>query len=212
MSYHLLLFLQPRDERLADFQQWRKGIFAARQNITCSLFLNAVDAISGTNKYQCMNVYNFADSGSFADAQIEKELQSRSASNYLSTFHWQIYTPISELRPSLRFPATVVTVGMTVSLSSNVGEELDQWYEQEHMPALATVPGWQAGTRLRLLRASEENSEYAAPYLAIHEWGEPNEMGSESWKKAVFTPWTKRISELQSAPTHRRVWTCVWNS
>jgi hypothetical protein len=216
-NYYLLLFLQPRKTRTSEFSQWRREIFSMLPEITPHMYLDAVDdPDTGPNKYRHVNVYRLTESTSPpADSQIETQiLYLHSGNYYLSAFHWHIYSSIAETRLTELLSAhTVVTVGITIPTTD--AAELDRWYAQEHMPALATVRGWQAGTRLQLLTASsssppEKDVEYAAPYLAMHEWAERNELGGETWKEAVFTPWSERImTELQSAPVHRRVWARV---
>jgi len=211
MPDYLLLFLQPRDHQNPDSLQWRKEIFPMRPNIAPYLYLDAVDPITETNQYRHLNIYRLTGSAPLEDTQIEQHLQKHTASTHLLTFHWQLYSFITETRQSSLLAATVVTVGITIPLDPTSHHELDQWYAKEHMPALATVSGWQAGIRLQLLRTSDGRAGRAAPspFLAIHEWHEPNEMGGESWRKAVLTPWSERILELQTAPMERRVWKCV---
>lgn len=210
MPGHILLFLRPRDDQVARFQQWRKGIFYNHTNIVPHLYLDAIDMITEAYIYPYVNIYRFLDSAALVASQIEQQLHSDSAKVHLSTFHWQLYSTTAETRSSSRPAATVVAVGLTIPTDPVSHRELNEWYTEEHVPALATVPGWQAAIRLQLLQASTKDAaEYAAPYLAIHEWGEPNELGQESWKKANSTPGIARISDLQTAPIHRRVWKSV---
>lgn len=205
MPSYLLLFLQPQDSYRDEFQKWRKELSTSNLDITNRLYLDAVD-VTETAQYRYVNVYRLANSEGPSDSQIEAHIRPHLSDKRLEDYHWQHYGSVTELRESSLQTTTVVTVGMTIPPDAASQDELDRWYTEEHIPGLATVPGWQASIRLRLLSKCDKDAEFAAPHLAMHEWSEPNELGGEAWKKAVFTPWTEKISRLQSAPMHRRVW------
>lgn len=209
MPGYILLFLQPRNDQTTRFLHWRKEIFSSRADMSHYLYLDAVGPVTELEPYRHMNVYRLEGSLPSTTSDMEEHLESSYANSHLSKFHIQIYNCLAEIRQSPLPAATVVTVGMTIPTDLSSHQKLDQWYTQEHIPGLATVPGWQAGIRLQLLHASDTDAEYAAPYLAIHEWAEPNGLGGEVWKKACFTPWTERITELQTAPIYRRSWKSV---
>ncbi len=67
--------------------------------------------------------------------------------------------------------------------------EFNKWYDEEHLPALAAVPGTLAARR------------YVAPvgattthrYLAIYHLESPDVTKTDAWKKAVETPWTLKV-------------------
>lgn len=206
MATYLLLLLEPRHDESTTFQKWRKEVLFASLEFTSSLYLDAVDTVSPTNIYRHINIYRFNKDALPTNSSIERHLKSNLRDGPLASYHWQLHRYINEVRQSQLTTATVITVGMTIPQEADADQELNQWYDKEHIPGLATVPGWLAGTRLQLMHASDSNVEWVAPYVAIHEWGDPNELGGDMWKKAVMTPWTERISELQTAPMHRRVW------
>lgn len=214
MTAYLLLFLDPHVDHRAKFSQWRREIFSKWSEISPdTMYLDAAGTITDSDKYHHINLYTFNNFPPPSASQIEAQLQSHSPSTSLSAFHWQLYNSISEARqPFENTAATLVTVGMTIARDETSHRELNEWYSKEHIPALAAVPGWQASIRLQLSllhNNPDKHAEYIAlqpPYLAIHQWSEPNGLGGEAWKKAVFTPWSKRISELQTAPVQRRVW------
>jgi hypothetical protein len=209
MEDYLLLFLKPGDDQETGFSQWRKEIFSGRLDINEFLLLDSDDTLGDGKKYRHLNIYRLTDLSSLTGLEIDEYMQTNSAYNYLSTYHWQLYSSIAEVRQSPLSAVTVVTVGITIPTDPESHQKLDEWYTQEHIPSLAAVPGWQAGIRLQLTDRSGKDAEYATPYLAIHEWAEPNGLGGDIWKKAVFTPWSERIMKLQTAPVHRRVWRCV---
>ncbi|KFY23349.1 hypothetical protein V491_02586 [Pseudogymnoascus sp. VKM F-3775] len=206
MATYILLLLEPRQGELLTFQKWRKEVLFASLEFRSSLYLDAVDIVSSTNIYRHANIYQLNNDTLLTHTDIEKHLQSYLRDGPLASYHWQLHSYINGLRQSELTAATVITVGMTIPQEADADQKLNQWYDEEHIPGLATVPGWLAGTRLKLVHASDPNVEWVAPYVAIHEWGDPNDLGGDMWKKAVMTPWTEKISELQTAPMHRRVW------
>ncbi|HLF76445.1 MAG TPA: hypothetical protein VJB57_03055 [Dehalococcoidia bacterium] len=64
--------------------------------------------------------------------------------------------------------------------------ELNQWYDNEHLAALAGVPGCRGARRYR--------SSHAVPkYLAVYEIASPDLPDSAVWRKAADTPWTLKL-------------------
>jgi hypothetical protein len=64
--------------------------------------------------------------------------------------------------------------------------EFDEWYNSEHLPALAGVPGV---LRARRYRGSGATQRYAA----IYHFADPDVPNSAAWKTAAGTPWTERM-------------------
>ncbi len=69
-------------------------------------------------------------------------------------------------------------------------KDFNAWYDQEHVPALAAVPGCLAARRFRIHNAVSEGNHR---YLALYHLIAPDVCSSGAWKKAVETPWTHRI-------------------
>ncbi|KAL3481298.1 hypothetical protein BJX99DRAFT_253601 [Aspergillus californicus] len=205
MAGYLLLFLQPTTDQMEEFPRWRREFFPNHPDITHSVYLDASDAATEENKYRHLNIYRFNRLHRF-DESLHDQLHAYYTDPRTAYLHWHVYTSIAETRqPSLSAP-TVVTVGMAIPTDAISRELLSEWYSKEHIPALATVRGWQAAFRLQLVSSHDGAVRFTAPYLAIHEWEEPNELGGETWRKAIMTPGTKAIEDLQTAPMQRRVW------
>src|ERR1700724_3713647 len=66
-------------------------------------------------------------------------------------------------------------------------DEFNDWYDTEHIPALAAVSGTLCARRYRGTGAAAQRS-LALYYLASAEI--PN---SHAWKAAANTPWTERM-------------------
>jgi hypothetical protein len=63
---------------------------------------------------------------------------------------------------------------------------LNAWYEQEHLPAIASVPGVIAARRYRATEGSPR-------YLATYELSSPDVRSSEAWRIAGDTPGTAQV-------------------
>ncbi|KAE8315901.1 hypothetical protein BDV41DRAFT_574283 [Aspergillus transmontanensis] len=206
MVRYLLIFLESHQTGSDVFSLWRKEIFSGWAALSPLHYLDADDPRSKRNKHRHVNIYRVNDDNFPALPRIEEHLQLRLSQGHLVSYHWQLHSGICEIRQSSLTTTTVITVGMTIPGDKATVQELTEWYDQEHMPMLSTVPGWLAGIRMQLAHTSNAHDASAAPYLAIHEWGSPNGLGGDIWKKAVMTPWTERISALHTAPVYRRVW------
>jgi hypothetical protein len=64
--------------------------------------------------------------------------------------------------------------------------EFNEWYNTEHLPALASVPGV---LRARRYRGTGATQRYAATY----HFASPEVPDSAAWKSAANTPWTERM-------------------
>jgi hypothetical protein len=63
--------------------------------------------------------------------------------------------------------------------------EFNEWYDTEHLPQLAAVPGVLCARRYR---GSGERK-----YLALYHLANPDVAKSDAWRKAADTPWTQRM-------------------
>ena len=75
-------------------------------------------------------------------------------------------------------------------ISMNVAPEheadFNDWYNQEHLPALAGVPGVLCARRYRGSGATQR-------YCAMYHFANPDVPNSAAWKTAANTPWTERM-------------------
>jgi hypothetical protein len=77
-------------------------------------------------------------------------------------------------------------------------QDFNDWYEQEHLPALAQVPGC---IGIRRFQSIEGEPKYMAAYFLT----EPEVQASDAWKKAIDTPWSARVR-----PAFRNRWRTVY--
>ncbi len=64
--------------------------------------------------------------------------------------------------------------------------EFNEWYDTEHIPALAAVPGTLCARRYRGAGAVQR-------YVALYHLATPEVQASPAWKAAASTPWTERM-------------------
>ena len=64
--------------------------------------------------------------------------------------------------------------------------EFNEWYDHEHIPALAAVPGVLSARRFRDPKGTHR-------YLALYHLEAPEVTAGPDWKKAAGTPWTERL-------------------
>ncbi len=79
--------------------------------------------------------------------------------------------------------------GLLVNAMNVVPEheaEFNEWYDHEHIPALAAVPGVLSARRFR-------DSTGTHRYLALYHVKTPEVTMGAEWKNAASTPWTERL-------------------
>ncbi|HEY3178056.1 MAG TPA: hypothetical protein VGL25_04175 [Casimicrobiaceae bacterium] len=67
--------------------------------------------------------------------------------------------------------------------------EFNGWYDSEHLPGLAAVPGCVRARRLRVLDTPDGRSIY----LACYELVSPGALTSDAWLAVRRTPWSDRV-------------------
>ncbi len=110
---------------------------------------------------------------------------------------------IGKCRRICRFEAEQILPGSRIAPSgaggmllfaTNVAPEAEadfnSWYDNEHVPNLAAVPGCLGGRRFRIEKAVSQGSHR---YLSLYHLALPEVCSSEAWRKAVETPWTHRV-------------------
>ena len=76
-----------------------------------------------------------------------------------------------------------------MNVAPDAEDDFNAWYDQEHLVALARVPGTLAARRYR----SAEANGGTHRYVAIYHLESPDVTRSTAWKAAVDTPWTARV-------------------
>lgn len=73
-----------------------------------------------------------------------------------------------------------------MNVNPDVEDDFNKWYDEEHIPALAAVPGVLCARRFRA-------TDSPLKYVALYHMVAPEVVAADEWKKAVDTPWTARI-------------------
>jgi len=81
--------------------------------------------------------------------------------------------------------AALLVIGMNPDAA--VEHEFNEWYDTEHLPALAAVPGVVCARRFRAAATSRQR------YTALYHLTSPEVVSSAAWKAAAETPWTHRL-------------------
>ena len=64
--------------------------------------------------------------------------------------------------------------------------EYNAWYNEEHLPALAAVPGCLCARRFKANGGTHQ-------YISLYHLTAPELQASPAWKKAAGTPWTEKM-------------------
>lgn len=67
--------------------------------------------------------------------------------------------------------------------------EFNAWYNEEHIPALAAVPGTLSARRFK----ADGSTGGTHRYVALYHLASPDVANSDAWKKAVDTPWSAKM-------------------
>lgn len=102
----------------------------------------------------------------------------------------------------LRFEGVQVTPGDAVApvgaggfllnamnVAADAEDDFNAWYDDEHLPALAAVPGTLGARRYRAVEGGSSTHQY----LAIYHLTSPDVTRSDAWAKAVDTPWSAQV-------------------
>jgi hypothetical protein len=76
-----------------------------------------------------------------------------------------------------------------MNIAAEAEKDFNAWYDEEHLPALARVPGTLAARRYQ----SGEVTGGTHRYVAIYHLKSPDVTRSKAWMAAVDTPWSARL-------------------
>lgn len=194
------------------FESWRKQAFSTLPGLTGVDFLTATDEEKEGNTYRYENAYHVEDASLITTELIESRISIEKNCIALEKADFQMYERIAfnsrdDIEPRERPAGTVVvTVGMSPIETEEIIQDFYDWYREEHMPILRDVPGWRTGSRYKRLVTFGSNAEFAAPYVAIHQYNPENGLGGEQWSKSIKSKWTQKVMSRLAVPNHRRVW------
>lgn len=98
----------------------------------------------------------------------------------------------------------LVAVEFTVTALEGAEQLLSKWYEEEHTPMLAKVPGWLRTRRFRTSTGLDKTAPLT--FLALHEFARDNGIGGPQYQAATSTPWRDDILARVVAGKHKRTY------
>lgn len=78
-------------------------------------------------------------------------------------------------------------LSVRLDIAAEVEDDFNQWYNEDHLPKLAGVPGVACARRYRSLSGT------GTQYLALYEMENDQVPNTEAWDKAANTEWTLKI-------------------
>jgi hypothetical protein len=82
-------------------------------------------------------------------------------------------------------PGAGALLAVAINVDPSVEHEFNEWYNTEHLPQLAAVPG--------VLAARRYSGTGERKYLALYNLTDLDVSQSDAWRKAADTPWTQRM-------------------
>ncbi len=207
-----VLIEKPASTDQGAFESWRNQAFSTLPGVSGVDFLTATDEVKEGNTYRYENAYHVEDASLITTELIQSLISIEKESIGLQKADYHLYERIAfntrdDIEPRDRPTGTVVvTVGMSPIETEEIIKDFYAWYREEHMPILRDVPGWRTGSRYKRLATFGSNAEFAAPYVAIHQYNPKNGLGGEQWSKSIKSKWTQKVMSQLAAPNHRRVW------
>lgn len=111
--------------------------------------------------------------------------------SHLGILDRRIYTQLSDDGLGAGGPAPVI-LAVANSVPPQMEADMTAWYEQEHIPMLLDVPGWQRIRRYRLIGPAPLDGP-GVGFLSLHELAGPSVLSEPGYRAAVSTPWRNRI-------------------
>ena len=162
----------PERQRVPGFLACERWIGAHNPKISLATYeLDNADVLKGA-AYRAIGIDNLS--------VWSKRVMTRI--KLLMRYEGEQILPGDQLAPR-QAPALLVNA---MSVAPEHEHEFNEWYNTEHVPALAAVPGTLCARRYR-------GSGAAQRYVAVYHLASPDVPDSAAWKNAANTPWTERM-------------------
>lgn len=126
----------------------------------------------------------------------------------LSEHKSPLFAPIEHLSDDEAHGLVLVAVEFTLTDVEGAEDKLAQWYEEEHTPMLAKVPGWLRTRRFQTATALDPHAP--RKFLALHEFARDNALGGPEFQAATNTKWRTEIFANVVANKHRRTYSLFY--
>jgi len=163
----------PERQRVPGFLACERWIGAHNQKLSVATYeLDNVNVLKG-EAYRAIGIDNLS--------VWSKRVMPRV--KLLMRFEGELILPSDQAAPK-NAPALLLNA---MGVAPEYEHEFNEWYNTEHIPALAAVPG--------TLRARRFRGTGSAPqrFVALYHLASSEVPDSAAWKKAASTPWTERM-------------------
>jgi heme-degrading monooxygenase HmoA len=186
----LAVWMEPPPESEDDFNRWYDEEHLADRI--------SLPGFSRVRRYRCLRgepsylaLYELAgkdalNTDEYAQARQNPTPWTKRVTGYVTKSVRREYEALSALGESPPEGAPYVLV-IGLETEPEHDDELNRWYEEEHLAALQSVPGVYSARRYRALDGGSPK------YLAVYEWQTADIRETDAWKKAADTPWTLQM-------------------
>ena len=186
------VWMDAAPEREEDLNRWyAEEHFPDRLSMPGWLRGRRYVSLEGEHKYVAL--YELEDlsaltSPQYKDAQANSTPWTRQVVDNLRGFTRTEYELLQSVGTP---PAGGAPYALIVRLETEPAHdpELNEWYEQEHLPALAGVPGCLSARRYRMTAGTPDSVKY----LMVYETERREVIRGPAWSKAADTDWTRHM-------------------
>jgi len=101
-----------------------------------------------------------------------------------------------------------VVIALLMTVKDGKEEELERFYEEEHIELLSKVPGWRR-TR-RYVTSTEIPGNPEKEHLVLHEYAPENGLGGPEFQAATATEWFKKVFAEAVKTLNRRAYSLFY--
>ena len=186
----LAVWMDPTPEREDDLNRWYEEEHLA-DRLAMPGWLNARRYVSLEGAHKYVALYDLTGPEAlhtprYVEAQKNSTPWTRQVVDNLKGFTRTEYELVQSIGET---PDGGAPFALLVRLETDEAHdaELNDWYETEHLPAIAGVPGCIAAKRYRAVDGASPK------YLMIYEADRRESIRSDAWDKAATTKWTLRM-------------------
>jgi hypothetical protein len=163
----------PERQRVPGFLTCERWIGVEDRKVSLATYDLASVAVLQGSEYRAIGGANLSPWSKRITSQVER----------LMRFEGDQILPGDAVAPS--GAGGIVINAMNVA--PEVEAEFNEWYDKEHIPALAAVPGVLAARRFRTTDGSNRK------YVALYHLASPDVPEGAAWKTARQSDWTSRL-------------------
>ncbi|KAI0198878.1 Alpha/Beta hydrolase protein [Astrocystis sublimbata] len=117
------------------------------------------------------------------------------------------FAPVESLTDAEAHGLVLVAVQLTPKEPAESEQNIQKWYEEEHIDMLSKVPGWK---RSRLFKISSLEKGAPVKFLALHDYASTNGIGGAEYQAAISTPRTKELYAKYATMSSRRLYSLFY--